>query len=131
MLKELTGPTTISKEIRRNRFLKASKPKENDLKSCEHRKSCTKKNLCNSNCGKQCKKFRFINCYRTCNEYSIKKYTKLNRYPYVCKSCSNVTTCTGEKSYYKAKVADTKYKELLVSSREGLNITSNELKKMD
>ena len=124
-------PTTISKEIKRNRFLKASKLKENDLQSCQHRKSCTKINLCNSDCGKQCKKCRFINCYRTCNEYSIKKCSKLNRYPYVCNSCNTVTTCTGEKSYYKAKVADTKYKELLVVSREGLNITSNELKKMD
>jgi IS30 family transposase len=124
-------PTTISKEIKRNRFLKSSKRKENNLQSCKHRKSCTKTNLCNSSCGKQCKKCRFINCYRSCNEYLIKKCTKLNRYPYVCNSCSTVTTCTGEKSYYKAKVADTKYKELLVTSREGLNITSNELKKID
>ena len=88
-------PTTISKEIKRNRFIKASKRKENDLQSCQHRKSCIKTNLCNSSCGKQCKKCRFINCYRTCNEYSIKKCTKLNRYPYVCNSCSKVTTCTG------------------------------------
>lgn len=124
-------PTTISKEIKRNRFLKASKRKENGLQSCQHRKSCTKTNLCNSSCGKQCKKCRFINCYRTCNEYSIKKCSKLNRYPYVCNSCSTVTTCTGEKSYYKAKVADSKYKELLISSREGLNITSKELKNID
>lgn len=121
-------PTTISKEIKRNRFIKASKRKENDLQSCQHRKNCTKTNLCNNCCGKKC---RFVNCYRTCNEYSIKKCTKLNRYPYVCNSCSSVTTCTGEKSYYKAKVADTKYRELLVTSREGLNISSNELKKMD
>lgn len=66
-------PTTISKEIKRNRFIKASKRKENDLQSCQHRKNCTKTNLCNNRCGKQCKKCRFVNCYRTCNEYSIKK----------------------------------------------------------
>jgi len=124
-------PTTISKEIKRNRFLKVGKKKENDLLSCQNRKTCTKRNLCNSNCGKLCKKCTFINCYRTCNEYSIKKCPKLNRYPYVCNGCSTATTCTSEKSYYKAKVADTKYKELLTSSREGLNITSNELKKLD
>lgn len=124
-------PTTISKEIKRNRFLKVSKRKQNDLQPCQHRKSCTKTNLCNNNCGKQCKKCRFINCYRNCKDYSIKKCTKLNRYPYVCNGCSTITTCIGEKNYYKAKVADTKYKELLVASREGLNITSNDLKKMD
>lgn len=75
-------PTTISKEIKRNRFLKASKLKENDLQSCQHRRSCTKANLCNSGCGKQCKKCRFINCYRNCNEYSTKKCFTLNRYPH-------------------------------------------------
>ena len=87
--------------------------------------------MCNNSCDKQCKKCRFINCYRTCTEYSTKKCSKLNRYPYVCNGCSTVTTCTAEKNYYKAKVADTKYKELLISSRECLNITSKDLKKID
>lgn len=124
-------PTTISKEIKRNRFIKVNKRKENDLQSCQHLKNCAKTNLCNNSCGKQYKKCRFINCYRSCNEYSTKKCTKLNRYPYVCNCCSTITTCTGEKIYYKAKVADVKYKELFVKSREDLNITSNDLKKMD
>ena len=62
-------PSTISKEIKRNRFLKASKRKENDLQSCQHRISFIKTNLGNSSCGKQCKKCTFINCYRVCNEY--------------------------------------------------------------
>lgn len=124
-------PTTISKEIKRNRFLKVSKKKENDIQPCQHRRSCSKTCLCNNTCNKLCKKCRFINCYRTCNEYSTKKCSKLSRYPYVCNGCSTTTTCTAEKQYYKARVADTKYKELLKSSREGLNITSTELKKMD
>ncbi|MEG0672310.1 IS30 family transposase, partial [Clostridium sp.] len=124
-------PTTISKEIRRNRFSRINKKNENDLQSCENRRSCTKTNLCNSRCGKSCKKCAFINCYRTCSDYSIKKCSKPNRYPYVCNGCSNIATCTNEKSYYKAKVADTKYKEILTSSREGLNITSDELEKLD
>ncbi|WP_150112240.1 hypothetical protein [Clostridium hydrogeniformans] len=87
--------------------------------------------MCNSGCSNQYKKCRFINCYRTCNEYLTKKCSKLNRYPYVCNGCSAATTCTAENNYYKAKVSDTKYKELLVSSREGLNITPKKLKKID
>ena len=124
-------PTTISKEIKRNKFLKTSKLKKHDIKPCKHRKSCLKINLCNSNCGKQCKKCTFINCYRFCKDYSINQCSKLNRYPYVCNGCNKVTTCTAEKSYYKAKVAESKYKEILVSSREGLNITSKDLKRID
>jgi len=92
-------PTTISKEIKRNRFLRVSKAKENDIHPCQNRRSCSKTNLCNNACGKQCKKCAFINCYRACNEYSIKKCVKLNRYPYVCNGCSTITTCTAEKSH--------------------------------
>ncbi|MCI6692229.1 MAG: helix-turn-helix domain-containing protein, partial [Clostridium sp.] len=48
-------PTTISKEIKRNRFLKVSKKKWNDIQPCQHRRSCTKTSLCNNTCTKQCK----------------------------------------------------------------------------
>ena len=30
-------PTTVSKEIKRNRFVKVSKRKEHDIKPCQHR----------------------------------------------------------------------------------------------
>ena len=46
-------PTTISKEIKRNRFLKVSKKKGNDIQLCQHRRSCTKTSLCNNTCTKQ------------------------------------------------------------------------------
>ena len=59
-------PTTIYKEIKRIKFLKVSKIKENDLQSCQHLRKCIKTNLCNRGCGNQCKKCKFVNCYRTC-----------------------------------------------------------------
>ncbi|MEG0051350.1 MAG: helix-turn-helix domain-containing protein [Terrisporobacter sp.] len=73
------APTTISKEIKRNKFLRVSKAKANDIQPCKNRRSCTKINLCNSACGKLCKKCTFINCYRACTEFSIKKCVKLTR----------------------------------------------------
>lgn len=39
--------TTISKEIKRNKFLKTIKRKEDDIKPCMHRRNCNKINLCN------------------------------------------------------------------------------------
>lgn len=122
-------PTTISKEIKRNRVLKSTNKR--DVLRCASRKNCTKTNLCNKNCGKLCKKCNLINCYRTCNEYSTIKCSKLNRFPYVCNGCSPITACSCEKHYYKAKVADTKYKDTLSSSREGLNLTSKQLTQLD
>lgn len=118
--------TTISKEIKRSIRI------EKDLLRCEIRKDCTKTNLCTSNnCNKLCKKCSFINCYRVCNLYSIKTCYKLNRFPYVCNGCESITTCKIEKSFYKSKVANSNYKDLLVSSRDGINITSDNLKEID
>ena len=74
---------------------------------------------------------RLIIEYGLDQNYSVKECLKLNRYPYVCNGCDKVTTCTVTKSYYKAKVAESKYKEILVSSREGINMTSTDLKKID
>lgn len=125
-------PTTISKEIKRNKTIKKSIRSEKDLLRCESRKDCTKTNLCTSNnCNKLCKKCSFINCYRVCSLYSIKTCYKLNRFPYVCNGCESITTCKVEKSFYKSKVANANYKDLLVSSRDGINITSDNLKEID
>lgn len=123
--------TTISKEIKRNRFIKESIKKEKDLLSCKNRKECSKKHLCKDACNKLCKKCIFINCYRKCNEYTTKKCTYLNRYPYVCNSCDTVTTCNEEKCYYKAKLAHEKYLDTLKSSKEGINVTHDQIKRMD
>lgn len=77
----MKDPTNISKEINQNRFIKAIKIKENNLQSCQYRKNYTMTNLCNNCCGKQYKKYRIINCYRTCNKYSteLKKIDDLIR----------------------------------------------------
>ena len=124
-------PTTISKEIKRNRLTKENNIRSNDLLRCESRKDCTKKNICSSHCDLLCKKCSTINCYRKCSEYSIKSCTRLSRYPFVCNGCTTSTGCSYERKYYKAKVANAKYKDLLVSAREGLNITSENMEKLD
>jgi hypothetical protein len=50
----------------------------------------------------------------------------------VCNGCERTIVCRAEKQqYYRAKVADANYQDLLKSSREGLDITPNELSKLD
>lgn len=72
-----------------------------------------------------------INCHRFCPEYSSKKCLKLNRFPYVCNGCIPTTVCHFERYQYRAKVAQANYKELLKSSREGINTTLSQLKNLD
>lgn len=69
----------LLKESKINRFVKVNNKKGKDLLRCEIRK-----NLCNSTCNNLCKKCTFINCYRTCTEYSPNKRSKITRFPYVC-----------------------------------------------
>lgn len=123
-------PTTISKEVRRNRF-PGNKRNGSDLIPCQHRTQCTKKHICTSACKRICKKCSTINCYRVCPDYTPKKCTKLNRFPYICNRCTTATNCSMERYFYRARVADAKYQEILKSSREGLDLTEGELKKLD
>lgn len=86
-------PTSISKEIKRNRDKLVSK---ND--SYNH----------------------YSNCKRT------------SRYPYVCNRCSHrYTLCHYQKYVYTAKSAQRKADDKLVLSRRGIDISSDEYKKLD
>ncbi len=49
----------------------------------------------------------------------------------MCNGCSRTIVCHIEKYHYRAKVADANYRELLKSSREGLDITPGELNQLD
>lgn len=51
--------------------------------------------------------------------------------PYVCNSCNNYAQCRKIKYIYIASKAQEKYETSLVSSRQGINITEEELKKLD
>lgn len=57
-----------------------------------------------------------MNQYSIYNDYLIKQYFK----KYVCNNWSKLATYTNEKNYYRSKVIDIKYKELLVTGIEGL-----------
>ena len=123
-------PTTVSKEIRRNRTA-GNRYKQSEPLSCNNKKDCTKTNLCNSSCDKLCKKCKMINCYRSCSDYTAMKCVNLERFPHVCNGCKRLTACRMQKQHYRAKVADANYHELLKVSREGADITSHELDKLD
>jgi IS30 family transposase len=123
-------PTTISKEIRRNRIV-SSRLKQAEFINCNNRKDCDKRHICGKPCDQLCKKCKFVNCYRSCPDYASVKCINLTRFPHVCNGCKRITICHIEKQHYRAKVADANYHELLKSSREGVDITPNELTKLD
>ena len=125
-------PTTISKEVKKHRTIKTRKDNTRII-ACDNSKECVVKNLCSkSNCFDLCKNCsKYINCRTVCIHYKTKTCGKLKKAPYVCNNCKSLNSCTYERWIYISKYADDCYRELLSSSREGINQTPESMQKID
>lgn len=123
-------PTTISKEIKRNRIAGA-RPSDNFPSRCKHHKECRKMELCNTSCKRLCKKCTTLNCYKICPDYEAKKCLRVNKFPHVCNGCKQKISCHHQKYNYRAKVAHTNYKEVLTTCREGIGMSPTQMKELD
>lgn len=122
-------PTTISKEVKKYRTEHLPSNFNNRNNYCKNKNSCTIKNLCNSNCHSECR--RCGKCNSICSQYELELCAKLLNPPYVCNPCNCYPQCRKVKYVYLASKAQEKYESLLVSSRQGFNITEDVLKKID
>lgn len=122
-------PTTISKEVKRNRILKERKLHQVEI--CTYKKTCTRMNVCNYSkpCIRKCS--TCDSCTKFCESYTIKKCSKISRAPFVCNGCSIKSVCKLNRFFYKAKIAHEKYSQILVESRKGINLCEYELAEMD
>lgn len=122
-------PTTISKEIKKYRTEHKPSNFNNKSNFCKHKDKCNLRNICNSNCHSECR--RCGKCNSICSQYELDICDKLLKPPYVCNSCNNYAQCRRIKYVYFATKAQEKYETSLVSSRTGINITEEQLKKLD
>ena len=124
--------STISREIRA-RAVDSNKVPPYRLKNkCANRYDCTKKYLCGdskTNCIKHCSSCKL--CNELCDDFQEQICYKLYEPPYVCNGCPEEYQCILTKKYYIHKKAHEAYRELLVESREGVNITEDELLTLD
>lgn len=123
-------PTTISKEIKRNRIENRSRVGK-DYVLCHNYKGCRKMHLCKDSCSHMCYRCKITNCYRICPDYKPRQCTFTNRFPHVCNGCGNVSSCYMGRFFYKAKVADANYRDTLAKSRSGIDIMPNEFEHLD
>jgi hypothetical protein len=70
-------------------------------------------------------------CNELCAEYEEQVCYRLYEPPYVCNGCAEESKCTLRKKYYLHKPAHEAYREMLVESRVGVNITEEELLALD
>lgn len=103
-------PTTVAKEIRKHRTFK---PRNQFLypSICIHRQEC-------GGCKKQCSKYEEIKC------------NKRDKSPGACNKCPKIATCHLDKYFYYATTANEEYKTDLVDFRDGINLTTLEVKEL-
>ena len=87
------------------------------IQLCEDKPDCTKRCATCSHCNKVCPAYEEEICFR------------LYEPPYVCNGCPDEPRCVLKKRYYLHKQAHEAYREMLVESRAGANITEEEFPK--
>ena len=122
-------PGTISREIRRSRVFSKTAIFNDIPNNCHSAKTCRKQNICEKkNCRKLC---RNCDCRRHCLEFVPFQCKKLIRAPYVCNGCTDKRRCPADRYYYRAMTAQKRYQETLVSSRQGINATEDQIALLD
>lgn len=100
--------STISREINRHKILKSYKPLNGNFYNCKFFINC-------KICTQKCKIYQPISC------------KDRDRNIGACNNCSKLKTCTLDKYFYKADVAQKNYKYTLSDARQGVNLNSSEL----
>lgn len=102
--------STVGKEIKKHRELVH---KSSYKINCANMKNCSHNHICDN-----CADFKPFTCNRR------------DRSPGACNGCSKYTHCRYDKYRYKADFSHKKYREDLVDSRTGINMSYEECKAM-
>ncbi len=124
--KQLGRPlSTISREVKKHAKPNSAMPYGRIKNRCIHRKECDKVNVCNTSCYRKCS--RCNTCNKICPDFVEEVCPTLQKAPFVCNGCSSFSTCILSKKTYRASDANKAYRDLLVQSRSGFNLTEQEL----
>jgi len=98
---------------------------------CVKRRDCHRVQLCEDkpDCTRRCALCE--RCNKICPSYEEEVCYRLFETPYVCNGCPDEHRCVLKKRYYLHKQAHEAYREMLVESRAGANITEEELLELD
>ena len=120
------APSTISREIRGHTTI--IRPKQCD---CLYHDSCSRLHVCGaSGCKKKCKTCPKAKKY--CPDYVQAQCDTMLEHPlHLCNSCPTRGLCHYERHIYDARAAEKAYRETLVGSRSGFDLSAQELIRID
>jgi len=123
--------STVSREIRAHALTSDKYAPYRVHNRCVKRLECRRQYLCQDkpNCTRRCSSCNL--CNELCEDYEEQACYKLYDPPYVCNGCMEEHQCVLRKKYYLHKKAHEAYREMLVESRVGANITEGELLSLD
>jgi len=121
--------STITREVRSHRIVWDYYAYGRIKNRCKNRFDCGHKHLCNPDCNRQCSLCR--KCNSSCPDFVEDYCQRLSMPPYVCNGCENIAKCQLEKFRYDASYAQKEYRNVLKESREGFNLSEQELKQID
>lgn len=121
-------PTTISKEIKKHK-IKKEPSTFNNSNTCLKRCHCSKKNVCGKNCHSSCNTCKI--CVKYCPDFVEEVCPNLSKPPFVCNPCPRKGYCRLVKYYYRALPSYNQYKNTLSISRQGINLSDDELCELD
>ena len=125
-------PSTIAKEVKHHYEVIPRPSGYLGCKECLNYPTCNLQHLCGSIvCLRKCKFCSRTRRAVTCPNEIPQTCAVPFKPPYVCNGCSKRTTCHLEKHIYHARKAQTEYENTLVNSRVGINMTDEELIRLD
>lgn len=121
--------STISREIcKRRHYIGKRRPDLPD--PCKNKKTCDVYHLCQDiRCKSPCRTCN--KCVTLCKNYVPATCDKLSKSPYVCNACTKANVCPNTRYLYVATYAQDMYENTLIESREGIDISQEELNKLD
>ena len=123
--------STVAREIRARSVVSDKGAYGRITNRCVSRLSCARQQLCmdKPDCLRRCATCRL--CNSACPDYREQVCPKLAVAPYICNGCKDELVCVLRKRYYLHNPAHKNYRDILVDSREGANITEGELLALD
>ena len=124
-------PATISREIRARAIVSDKGARYRTRNRCVMRTDCKKYFLCEdkTQCTRRCSACNL--CNEVCPDFVEQICGRLLDPPYVCNGCLDEFQCVLRKKYYINSKAHEAYREMLIESRVGANLTEDELLAID
>lgn len=123
--------STVAREIKKRAMESEKFAIHYPHNRCVKRKDCQRVQLCEDkpNCTRRCSLCN--RCNKICPMFEEEVCLRLFEPPYVCNGCADEPRCVLKKRYYLHKQAHEAYREMLIESRQGANITEEGLLELD